>query len=216
MEERRRSRKVITNLDQELLNHVRAVFKAGAGEAQLLTREKLAAMLGIKDETLSRRIFSMFDGTGRDMIEESAFQKAVISLVLGEEEAKLRFVFDLHDSDGDGGISRDDLSRMLDASLHNNAVSMTEGQRRDMAELLFQAADRRHDNSIDFAELKMLLARYPLIRNDLIKSVAAWFWKERNGTPRTRAITGFHPAVSRPRAAFGPLPEPSVVVVRPR
>lgn len=191
MEERRRNRKLITGLDQELLNHVRSAFKANAQEAQVLNREKLAALLGIKDETLSARVYHMFDGhhgngTGPAGIDESAFQRAVISLVLGEEEARLRFVFDLHDVDGDGAISRDDLSRMLDASLHNNAINMTDRQQRDMTELLFQAADRRHDNQVDFAELKMLLARFPLIRNDLIKSVAAWFWKDRSGHQRER------------------------------
>ncbi len=186
MEERRRTRKVIANLDQELLNHVRAVFKANAGEAQLLSREKLGSLLGIKDETLSRRVYDLFDGSGRNGIDEAAFQKAVISLVLGEEEARLRFVFDLHDSDGDGAISRDDMSRMMDASLNNNAISMTDKQRQDMADLLFTEADRRRDNSVDFAELKMLLARFPLIRNDLIKSVAAWFWKDGDGQQRKK------------------------------
>ncbi len=192
MEERRRNRKVITPLDQQLLNHVRSVFKATAGEEHLLTREKLGGLLGIKDQTLAGRVYDLFDGSGRGGIEEASFQKAVISLVLGEEEAKLRFVFDLHDGDGDGAISHEDLAGMIDASLHNNAISMTDTQRRDMTELLFREADRKKDGSVDFGELKMLLARFPLIRNDLIKSVAAWFWKYRTEHPRkrrTRAAT---------------------------
>ncbi len=186
MEERRRNRKVITRLDQELLNHVRSVFKAGAGESHLLSPGQLGTLLAIKDETLSRRVFDLFDGHGSAGIDESAFQRAVISLVVGEEEAKLKFVFDLHDSDADGAISREDLGRMLDASLHNNSISMTERQRSDMTDLLFRTADSRGDDRIDFSELKLLLARFPLIRNDLIKSVAAWFWKERDGEPHHR------------------------------
>jgi predicted ferric reductase len=227
MEERRRKRKVITRSDQELLNHVRAVFKANASEAQLLDRKKLGTLLGVKNPMLAQRVYDMFaanaqgaatgpteggdggvegrsgveavtrepggngeagseppggDGTaGRGGIDEAVFQRSVISLVLGEEEPKLRFVFDLHDVDGDGEISRDDLSRMLDASRDNNAISMSDRQGRDMAELLFQEADRKRDGRVDFGELKMLLARFPLVRNDLIKSMAAWFWKEGDG-----------------------------------
>ncbi|MGO8693832.1 MAG: ferric reductase-like transmembrane domain-containing protein [Rectinemataceae bacterium] len=98
----------------------------------------------------------------------------------------MRFVFDLHDQDGDGAIGRSDLSKMVDASLRHNNIRMAQRRRLAMTKLLFDTADRKHDNSVDFGEFRRLLARYPLIRNDLVKSVAAWFWSEGPSPARGR------------------------------
>jgi predicted ferric reductase/Ca2+-binding EF-hand superfamily protein len=184
MEERRRSRKLITNLDQEFLNHLRSAFAAHSGRAGRMSGSQMGDLLGIKDRTIAKRVYEIFEGGGRKGIDEAGFRASVISLVLGDDEAKLKFVFDLFDQDGDGAISRGDLAGMVEASLHHNNIRIAQRQRRAMTKLLFEAADRKRDNRVDFGELKRLLARYPLIRNDLVKSVAAWFWKESPSAPR--------------------------------
>jgi predicted ferric reductase/Ca2+-binding EF-hand superfamily protein len=186
MEERRKSRKVITNIDQEFLNHVRAAFAAHSGRRGRMTSAQMGSLLEIKDRTLAKRVYEIFGGSEGEGIDEASFQASVIALVLGDDQAKLKFVFDLHDQDGDGKISRGDLSRMVDASLRHNNIRMSPRRRLAMTRLLFAAADRKRDNGVDFGELKRLLAQYPLIRNDLAKGVAAWFWKEAPPPPRER------------------------------
>ncbi len=186
MEERRKSRTVITNLDQEFIDHVRSAFAAHSGRTGRMTSAQMGELLGVKDKTLAKRLYGLFGGSDRQGIDESSFQSSVVSLVLGDDEIKMKFIFDIHDRDGDGTISRDDLSKMIEASLHHNNIRMAKHQRLAMTKLLFDAADRKHDDSVDFGEFRQLLARHALIRNDLIKSVAAWFWKDRPAAPRDR------------------------------
>ncbi len=148
------------------------------GEPVSCPVHKWARFSEIKDRTISKRVFELFGGGERRGIDQASFQAAVISLVLGDDQAKLKFVFDLHDQDGDGAINRRDLSAMVEASLHHNNIRLGQQQKRAMTKILFAAADRKGDNRVDFGEFKRLLSRYPLIRNELIKSIATWFWKE--------------------------------------
>ena len=185
MEERRTGRKIITSLDQEFLNHVRSVFDAHSGRSGRISSAQIGALLEIKDRTITKRVYEILGGDDRRGIDQADFLEAVVSLVLGDDQAKLKFVFDLHDQDGDGAISRRDLSGMVEASLRHNHIRLGQRQKRELTKLLFAAADRKGDNRVDFGEFKRLLSRYPLVRNELIKSIAAWFWKE-GPTPSRR------------------------------
>ena len=101
MEERRASRKITTSLDQELLNHVRASFDEHYGAIPSCPDNKWARFFESKTERF-RKGYSSSSGERPEPrgIDQASFQAAVISLVLGDDQAKLKFVFDLHDQDG--------------------------------------------------------------------------------------------------------------------
>jgi NADPH oxidase 5 len=136
---------------------------------------EIRRFLGIANPYLARRLFAVLDDDRDGRVSEGDFLKSVAGLILGEDEDKLRFVFRLHDDDGDGVIEPEELDRMLGACLKHNRLSISVEERRAIRDALISKAGR---NGLDFAAFRRLLAAHELVRRQLVQSVADWFGAE--------------------------------------
>jgi hypothetical protein len=73
--ERRRSRKIITRRDQELLNRVRAVFAEHADAERRMGPAQIGELLGIREPRLAEAILRVLSGW-KATIGESEFRQA--------------------------------------------------------------------------------------------------------------------------------------------
>ena len=149
--ERRRNRKLITRLDQELLNRLRSVCSEQDHPQRRIGREQIGELLGIRERDLAGGILRELSGGRGDSLGQSEFRQAVIGLVLAEEEKKLRFVFGLHDGDGDGALCMDDLDAMLEASMRHNRISFSPSEPSSSTKSLVQqllALPRKSEGSL--------------------------------------------------------------------
>jgi hypothetical protein len=202
--ERRRSRKLITRRDQELLNRVRSLFHEHSDADRRMGPQQIGELLGIREPSLAEAILRALSGGGLLSIGESEFRQAVIGLVLAEEEARLAFVFRLYDADGDGALGTADLASLLEASVRQNRISLTPREMNGLSAALLARADRDQDGRIDHAEFLALLEEFPLVRNELGKSVEPWFRLEEERRKRKRTGRGLPRRLSG--FLFGVLP----------
>ncbi len=181
--ERRRARKQLSKKDQDFLNLVRRRFHAaGHGGSRgdqdggrRMTSAELRRFLGIRNSYIARRLFDALDDDGDGRVSEMDFLKSVVSLILGEDEDKLRFIFRLHDDDGDGKIDAQELDHMLQACLASNRIVISVEERHRIRDALLARGRRR---ALDFAAFRRLLQANELVRRKLIQSVADWFGAE--------------------------------------
>jgi predicted ferric reductase/Ca2+-binding EF-hand superfamily protein len=177
--ERRRARKQLSKVDQDFLNLVRTRFRNHADRGRRMTSAELRRFLGIGNAYIARRLFAVLDDDGDGRVSETDFLKSVVSLILGEDEDKLRFIFRLHDDDADGKIDAHDLDHMLQACLSSNRIDISIQERHAIRDALLARGRRR---ALDFSAFRRLLAAHELVRRKLIQSVADWFGAE--GRPR--------------------------------
>ncbi|HUX22860.1 MAG TPA: ferric reductase-like transmembrane domain-containing protein, partial [Spirochaetia bacterium] len=180
MEERRKKRKKLSRLDQEFLDHIRGLYQKESGEQGRLGPAQLKRLLRIEDSYLARRIFAVLDRGGAGFIKQSDFLGTVISLILGDNESKLKFVFDLHDANCDGFIDRNEMKRMLDASLRQNEISVLPAEKRELCKAIYRKAVGGLNKRIAFTDFKKLVRLYPEIQREMIGSISEWFGYSRH------------------------------------
>ena len=140
-----------------------------------MTSAELRRFLGIGNAYIARRLFAVLDDDGDGRVSETEFLKSVVSLILGEDEDKLRFIFRLHDDDADGKIDAQELDHMLQACLSSNRIEISMAERHAVRDALLAKGRRR---ALDFSSFRRLLAAHELVRRKLIQSVADWFGAE--------------------------------------
>ncbi len=175
MEERRKNRKELSRVDQEFLNHIRELSEREGGAQGRIGAQQLKRLLGIEDAYIARRVFSVLGRGKQDYIKQADFLGGVISLILGDDDDKLRFIFDLHDENGDGSIDRNEMKRMLDASLRQNEIRIPAGEKRELCRAIYKRAVGGMNRRIGFTDFKKLLRLFPEIRKEMVGSISEWF-----------------------------------------
>src|SRR5512140_2631550 len=99
----------------------RAFAKHAGGDARIDLAE-LRKALGLRSEYLARRVLAAFDRDNDGTIDRAEFMEGVRKLVFGPAHDKLLFAFRVHDDNGDGRISREELLRMITISLGESDV----------------------------------------------------------------------------------------------
>jgi predicted ferric reductase/Ca2+-binding EF-hand superfamily protein len=153
---------------------LRSVFDEVAGEDGSIDAKELARALKIDDPLLAERIFAQFDTDGSGHIEVAEFLDAVEALADGDPEARVRFAFRLHDIDGSGEISRDELDRMLQSSLLESGLHIPPEQVDALVDALFAECDTDRSGQISEQEFSEALARWPDLRDALAVGPVSW------------------------------------------
>lgn len=168
-------------LDKQI-EEIRAAFASAAGADRLIDEEEFQKALGIKDQPMAGRLFSLFDHNNDGAIGQQEFLTSVEQLVLGDDEAKLKFAFDLHDGNRNGAIDERETRQIIASGLVENQLDFEEQQVNELTGALFREADVNKDGDITFEEFKAVLAKHPALVRSMTVSPVAWL------RPRQREI----------------------------
>ena len=164
-----------SGLDAGLLSILDRAFAHHAGGDARISPAELQRALGLRSEYLAGRVFAQFDRNGDGAIDRAEFVEGVRALVLGTDREKLLFAFRVHDHDGDGALSQDELLRMLSIAIAESEVVERATQPPEhLAKVLFAAADTNHDGRITFDEFEAVILKRPELLRKMTRSEAIW------------------------------------------
>ena len=162
-------------VDAKLLATLERSFGRMAGANGVIELNELRAALGLRSEYLARRVLAAFDLNADGVITKDEFLEGVRKLIAGSDQEKLMFAFRVHDHDGDGALSRDELYRMVAMSLSESDVTDRPTQSsHTVAHALFAAADTNRNERISFAEFEAVVRKYPAVLRSMTRSEAQW------------------------------------------
>jgi predicted ferric reductase/Ca2+-binding EF-hand superfamily protein len=162
-------------VDARLIATLERSFARIAGADGVINVKELQGALGLRSEYLARRVLAGFDLNADGVITKDEFMEGVRKLIAGSDQEKLMFAFRVHDHDGDGSLSRDELYRMVAMSLSESDVSDRPTQSSHaVASTLFVAADKNRDGRIDFKEFEAIVRKYPAVLRSMTRSEAQW------------------------------------------
>ena len=161
--------------DARLLRTLEKAFAKHAGADGVIDVGELKKALGLRSEYLARRVLTAFDLDGDGVIKKDEFLEGVRKLCLADDRDKLMFAFRLHDHDGDGTLSRDELFRMIAIGLAENDVAERATQPPDaLAKALFNMADTNKDGKVSFDEFEAVVKKRPALLEKMTRSEAVW------------------------------------------
>ncbi len=171
-------------------------FEQLAGDHPHLDVTRLKDALGLKSEYLAARMVAGLDTNGDGVVSRDEFLEGVRALVYGTDRDRLRFAFRLHDHDGDGFLSLDELERMIDIGLAEDSVEEHTTQSPEvLAAALLRAADRDGDGRVSFAELEQLVSARPELLREMARAEALWMAPNRDLLARLSAPSSAPEAV---------------------
>jgi hypothetical protein len=100
---------------------------------------------------------------------------------------KLRFAFRLHDLDGDGGIERAEISRMIELGLSEDGAPARAVVIERFTLLVLNAADKNYDGCLSFAEFEAIAENHPDVTELVARAERSWVTTGRDLTPATDA-----------------------------
>jgi predicted ferric reductase/Ca2+-binding EF-hand superfamily protein len=163
------------SVDAKLVATLERSFARMAGADGVVDVKELQSALGLRSEYLARRVLAAFDLNADGVIAKHEFLEGVRKLIAGSDQEKLMFAFRVHDHDGDGTLSRDELYRMVAMSLSESDVADRPNQSSHaVASSLFVAADTNRDGRIDFKEFEAVVRKYPAVLRSMTRSEAQW------------------------------------------
>ncbi|XP_072471291.1 NADPH oxidase 5 isoform X2 [Notamacropus eugenii] len=160
--------------DAKWLEWVSRQFEAIAGEDREIDLQEFKTALKVKESFFAERFFTLFDSDGSGTITLQELLGALSLLIHGSPMDKLKFLFQVYDVDGSGSIDPDELRTVLQCCLKESAISLPEEKLDDLTLALFESADKDHNGSITFEELREELENFPEVMENLTISAASW------------------------------------------
>ncbi len=160
--------------DSALLQTLERAFAHLAGADAVIDVKELQRALGLQTEYLARRVMSGFDLDGDGVIRRDEFLEGVRMLVLGSPRDRLLFAFRVHDGNGDGGLDRLELTRMVTLALAEDDVLAQDAQVDRLVAALLSAADTNRDGRVSFEELEVAVSRHPRLLERMTRDEARW------------------------------------------
>ncbi|XP_020837969.1 NADPH oxidase 5 isoform X1 [Phascolarctos cinereus] len=160
--------------DAKWLEWVSRQFETIAGEDREIDLQEFKTALKVKESFFAERFFALFDSDGSGTITLQELLGALNLLIHGNTTDKLKFLFQVYDLDGSGSIDPDELRTVLQSCLKESSISLPEEKLDDLTLALFESADKDHNGSITFEELREELDNFPEVMENLTISAASW------------------------------------------
>jgi Ca2+-binding EF-hand superfamily protein len=159
-----------THFDQDeilaLHEHFAHVASRG-GNLESIDRTLFLQSLGARSAFVDR-MFTIFDTDRNDRVMFGEYVQGLSVLCArGTLDEKVRFLFAIYDLDGDGKISKKDLSDMLRVSMEENEVKMTPKQVNAIIDSTFAEADTNQDGFVDLAEFRVMTDNHRSILSNM-------------------------------------------------
>lgn len=114
----------------------------------------------------------------------------------GPIEAKLGFLFRLHDHDGDGRLTREEFERLLHISLAENRLELPDTVVERLVDVVWQTGDHDGTGSLSFDEFVAMVAPRPELRAELAQYGVALLTPSKRARPER--------STDRPRSRLAP------------
>ncbi|MGE4221178.1 MAG: EF-hand domain-containing protein [Alphaproteobacteria bacterium] len=157
-----------------LLAELEQRFQGIAGSDGVIDRDEFRKALSLNEDYYADRLFAMVDSDASGSVALPEFLSFVRTLVDGTEDDRLRFAFRLHDPDDSGAIDRDELARIIRASIAQNGIELPEVAVAGLTDALFRRADADGEGSIGFDEFRAVLDAYPKLKRQMTLSATTW------------------------------------------
>ena len=189
-----------------LLADLESRFQGIAGSDGIIDRDEFRKALSLQDDYYADRLFAMVDTDGSGSVALPEFMEFVRTLVDGNAEDRLQFAFRLHDPDDSGEIDRDELARIIRASVAQHGIALPDIAIAGLTDALFRRADADGQGSIGFAEFQEVLDAYPNLRRQMTLSATTWLQRRpttspRRGPTQTDRLRGVGRLIANNRAA---------------
>lgn len=194
-----------SQIDQRLMKMLDRAFARHAGRDARIDLEELRKALGLRSDYLARRVLAVFDRNHDGTIDKAEFMEGVRKLVFGTDHDKLLFAFRVHDHDGDGRITPDELLRMITLSLGESDVVRATQPPEQLTRALFWAADTNRDDFITFDELEAVVRKRPALLAKMTRSEAIWIAPNEDLLAWLDARTG-RPSIASQTSQYGWFP----------
>lgn len=140
----------------------------------LIDKREFETSLGLKSSLFVDRVFAIFD---RNSDKSITFEEFVTGLSVfsarASREAKAEMSFRIHDIDGDGLISREDLSQMVRATIVENSLQISDEQLEVLIATTFEQAGAADRPGLTLSDFNGLVKQRPaMLSNMTIASIS--------------------------------------------
>lgn len=164
----------IKTLTRQQRKHVDKAFRSFAGNDLLIDYGEWKQALGLKNDALVRRIFDLVDEDGTGFIDGEEFLAFAAQLSSENPKRRLEFIFRIYDLDEDGSLDKNELRRVLEASLAEQSMTLPDDVLKNMTARLLGRADRDKDGRVSREEFVETLSDYPGIEEQFSVYAADW------------------------------------------
>jgi predicted ferric reductase/Ca2+-binding EF-hand superfamily protein len=149
-------------------------FRAIAGRDRLIDYREWKSSLGIENDLFANRLFHLIDVDDSAFIDRQEFMAFVRLLRKGTLEERLAFVFDVYDLQMDGEFGRKEIRQVLDASLAEQGLALTDEVANKLVNAFMRKADFDRDRKITRADFVAMARDFPRASSQLDQFASIW------------------------------------------
>jgi len=140
----------VTQFDTDEIKRLGKRFrKLDKDHSGTLSMDEIMSIPGLKENPLVERVMQVFDTDGNKELDFTEFLAGISNFASEDKSAKLKFIFQFYDINGDGFISNGELFSVLQMMVGDN---LNEVQLQQVVDKTIQQFDRDGDEKISYDE----------------------------------------------------------------
>uniref|UniRef100_A0A7S1NME8 EF-hand domain-containing protein n=1 Tax=Eutreptiella gymnastica TaxID=73025 RepID=A0A7S1NME8_9EUGL len=155
-----------------LSSHFEEMAK-GVVDDGIIDLQEFCQTLGLPDNTLTRRLYALFDGDNDGKLTKGEFLQSLNILhPMGNLKDKMKMGFRFWDVDGDGLLSKDEVVRLVSESMQAGRMLITPEQFNMLVDATFSMADVDASGQVTMAEWEKLVKANPAMLSNMTLDVS--------------------------------------------
>lgn len=146
----------------EKLYELFKVISSSGDDDGLIDKSEFQRALGLKRNLFVDRMFELFDANGDQSINFAEFVAGLSTFTTRAKPAeKAKFSFKMYDFNGDELIDKQELGRMLQATIDENKLNISPAQAQQLIDDTFEEANTATPGYITFEEYSAMVSKKP-------------------------------------------------------
>jgi Ca2+-binding EF-hand superfamily protein len=148
----------------EKLYELFKVISSSGDDDGLIDKSEFQSALGLKRNLFVDRMFELFDANGDQSINFAEFVAGLSTFTTRAKPAeKAKFSFKMYDFNGDELIDKQELGRMLQATIDENNLNISPAQAQQLIDDTFEEANTATPGYITFEEYSAMVSKKPQV-----------------------------------------------------